>query len=177
MLFLLGLPSSGPKVTIFDPNLDWTKEAQQYASLVALGPHPFQVAWFRVLGAGEQPHEEPKGIDFKTLEAAAYTSGDRDYWEGKYVQVVGQFSPHPRSDRLFNLARYRIQCCAADAIQVSVPMLSNEPVTGYVANDWVKVTGRVEFRERSPGQYITVVHVAARKGIEGTAPDPRQYIQ
>lgn len=175
MLFLLGLPSSGPKVTHKDM-LDLTEEAKQYAGLVALGPQPLQAAWFQVFGFSDMPQEEPKGIDFKTLEAAAYTAADREYWEGKYVQVLGQFSPNPRSDRLFNLARYRIQCCAADAIQVSVPMISREPVTGYAPNDWVKVTGRVEFRERG-GQFLTVVQIAGPRSIVPSDPDPRPYIQ
>ncbi|MCI0457214.1 MAG: hypothetical protein L0Z62_09575, partial [Gemmataceae bacterium] len=62
------------------------------------------------------------GVDFKTLEAMARSEDRRKEWAGKTVQVVGQFN-FRGGDRFFELVRFKMQCCSADAIQVGVPVV------------------------------------------------------
>jgi uncharacterized membrane protein YcgQ (UPF0703/DUF1980 family) len=118
------------------------------------------------------------GVDFGTLHAIAFNPALQRKWNGKTVQVVGQFAPYPQSDRAFKLARYRIQCCGADAIQLDIPIVSRESIRGVQRNDWVKVTGRVEFRE-VPGRAgkMTYLLVARRENIQHTSPEPDPYIR
>lgn len=115
------------------------------------------------------------GIDFKALEALGFNPARREEFNGKVVQVVGQYAPqHPN---LFQLARYRRQCCAADAVQVSVPIMTQEPVTHLKRNDWVRVIGRVEFRQQ-PGfaGLKTVLRVARAEHVKETRPEVNPYI-
>jgi hypothetical protein len=119
-------------------------------------------------------------IDFKALEALAFNPVTQKEWAGRTVRVLAQLAP--QGDRFFTLARYRIQCCGADAVQVSIRgRLTRgsllEVPTHPQHNDWVRVTGRVEFREQ-PGQggKKTGVVVQRPRDIEKSAPDPNPYI-
>ena len=57
-----------------------------------------------------------------------------------------------------------------------VPMLAREPITKFSPEDWVKVTGKVEFREAGADKYVTVVVVSAASDVvKLDAPEP--YIQ
>jgi hypothetical protein len=115
------------------------------------------------------------GIDFKALEALGFSPSRREEFNGKVVQVVGQYAPqHPN---LFQLARYRRQCCAADAVQVSVPIMTQEAVTHLKRNDWVRVIGRIEFRQQ-PGfsGLKTVLRVARAEHVKETQPEVNPYI-
>lgn len=120
-------------------------------------------------------------IDFKSLEALAFSPALRDEWKGKTVQAWAQFAPY--GERQGTLVRYRIQCCGADAVAVSIPMqlshgsLSEIPPPRPQHNDWVKVTGRVDFRVL-PGQggVKTVLVVPRPSGIKKSNPDPVPYI-
>jgi hypothetical protein len=121
-------------------------------------------------------------IDFKSLEALAFSPALREEWKGKTVQAWAQFAPF--GERQGTLVRYRIQCCGADAVAVSIPMLlssgslSEIPAPRPQHNDWVKVIGRVDFRQL-PGQggLKTVLVVSRPSNIKKSSPDPVQYIQ
>jgi hypothetical protein len=123
--------------------------------------------------------EAPIYIGFKELEALAFNPDSRTNWSGKKVQVIGQFAPYGRSDRWFSLARYRIQCCAADAVQLNVPIFCKEVLKDFKRDDWVRVTGRVEFREQPgrPGTYNTVLVVNRWANIVRTAADTDPYVR
>jgi hypothetical protein len=116
--------------------------------------------------------EPAEGIGFKDLEALAYNSEDQKKYKGKMVTVVGQFAPSPSSDKWFSLARYRIQCCAADAVQLNVGIYCKESVSNIPKSQWIKVTGRVEFRPNPsrPGTMMTVLIVYTRNSIKETSP-------
>jgi uncharacterized membrane protein YcgQ (UPF0703/DUF1980 family) len=117
-------------------------------------------------------------IDFRQLEQLAYEPNLRSAYNNKKVQVVGQFVPYPNTDRFFNLSRLRIQCCGADAVQINVPVLCRESVKGFNKEDWVRVTGRIEFREQTgrAGVYRTVLVVGRMANVSATSPDPKPYI-
>jgi len=177
ILFLLDLPNQGPQaaerevaVRSADP-----QAAPVYGSLVGVGPLPLPQL---VLAAAVMTDGPVYGMDFKSLEAAALDEFRRKEWQGKTVRVVGQFASAPRSDRLFRLVRYRIQCCAADAVEYSIPALCRESLAGIKLNDWVQVTGQIQFqRERNGPGYMTVLLVPRRRNVALTDPDPNPYIQ
>jgi hypothetical protein len=123
------------------------------------------------------------GVDFKTIEALAFSPERQAEWTGRTVQVVGQFAPQQGTDRVFTLARFRIQCCGADAVQLSIPMVLMRGGVGDIQgsprqNDWVRVTGRVEFREQ-PGRAgkITVLRISRPANIVKWRPEPDPYIR
>lgn len=121
----------------------------------------------------------PFGMDFKTLESLAYVPQIRNDYNGKTVQVVGQYAPRFDNDRVFTLVRHRIQCCRADAIQLDVPIISREPLKGLQPDQWVKVTGRVEFLAdpRQPNRLRTVLRVSRKVYVVPTSPDPEIYVR
>jgi hypothetical protein len=120
-------------------------------------------------------------IDFKTLVALAFNPVAQREWAGRTVRVLAQLLP--QGDRFFALVRFRRECCAADAIQVEIPArLSHgsleESPTRVQKNDWVRVTGRVEFFEqRGRASKRTVLVVQRPRDVEKSTPDPNPYIQ
>jgi uncharacterized membrane protein YcgQ (UPF0703/DUF1980 family) len=92
------------------------------------------------------------------------------------VKVRGQFAPGPEP-RLFSLARFRIQCCAADAVQYEVPVGCKEPITGIKRNDWIEVTGRIDFRLNPRNNSYYTIHLSpSRNGVAATNPDLNPYL-
>jgi hypothetical protein len=181
MLFLLGLPSRAVPLTPGDV-VDVSNEAAQLAQIVAAGTTPFAQAELAgaMLLQGEEGFDldSPVPIDFKQLEQLAFEDSLRKSWNQKKVQVSGQFVPYPGTDRVFNLSRLRIQCCGADAVQLNIPVVCRESLKGFNREDWVRVTGRIEFREQPgrPGIFKTVLVVGRRANVMGTDADPRPYI-
>jgi hypothetical protein len=134
-----------------------------------------------------------KGFDpelgFRELEGAAYSQERRDYFEGKTVRLKGQFAP-TGSDRMFSLVRFKINCCAADAIPLSAVIMidpdSKEQLNPaqYVGR-WVEVTGQVQFRTREKNgreEWVTVIVVKPDEDhplsrlIVPTPPDTRPFV-
>jgi uncharacterized membrane protein YcgQ (UPF0703/DUF1980 family) len=56
-------------------------------------------------------------------------------------------------------------------------MISREPITELQREDWVRVTGRVEFRDDGRGGKMTVVVISKASDVEKCPPDPNPYIQ
>jgi uncharacterized membrane protein YcgQ (UPF0703/DUF1980 family) len=177
MLYLLGLPSDPPSVSGASVALDVTEDAHLSAMLVGAGTMPFGAlppAWALAADHAAGP---ARIVGLKELEQAAYEPGIRKQWQGKYVRVVGQLNPSSRNDRIFEVVRYRIQCCAADAIRIGVPALCRDSMAGAQPGEWVEVTGRVMFTETRPGTFITILQVPHRKNVSPTQADPNPYLQ
>jgi hypothetical protein len=182
MLYLIGLPHRLPGGAA---SFDLSQEAQAYAAVVAASPAPFAALPLAALAAGEHVDGKAKVVSFKELEGAAYDPVQMQHWRGSVVQVIGQFAPHPASDRAFEVVRFRIQCCGADAIKMGVRCVSRETLPGIRTGDWVRVTGRVVFIEERPEHYVTVLQVlrrnpalpASQQPVVPTDPDPNPYIQ
>jgi hypothetical protein len=119
----------------------------------------------------------PIKLEFKELERWAYNESQRLHFEGMSGTLKGQFVPG-KSDRMFGLVRYRITCCAADAIPLNVVILSPESITRVKRDQWVEVTGRIEFRKkRDREEYIPVLQLQSRNDVQLTEPDFNPYIQ
>jgi hypothetical protein len=177
ILFLLGLPNELPKIPAAQTSVDSSQEAAAFAGLVGIGgwPLPQTVLAGAIVAEGTGP-AEPLG--FKTLEQAAATSESRQAWAGKRVSVQGIFAPYSNSDRVFRLVRFRMQCCGADLIRLDVPMICKESLAsaGLKPDQWVEVSGRVEFRNQGD-RAITVLLVPSVRSIAPCKPDPNPHIQ
>jgi hypothetical protein len=177
MLYLLGLPNKPPSAAGAAMKLDVTQDVQSFAGLVALSASPLQPLGLAASLDADRIEGPGKMVGLKELEGAAYDAASRQVWQGQVVRVVGQFNPHPRSDRFFEVVRYRIQCCAADAIRLTIPGMCRESLAGIQPNSWVEVTGRVAFQEVRPDTFVTVLQMPGRKNLTETDPDPNPYIQ
>jgi len=78
---------------------------------------------------------------------AAEEPSMRTDFEGKQIDVIGQFMPahrnNPKGDR-FNLVRMFMMCCAADARPMAVAVQTEQP-PGVPEMSWVKVVGKASF--------------------------------
>jgi uncharacterized membrane protein YcgQ (UPF0703/DUF1980 family) len=109
-----------------------------------------------------------KGFDFSVgfqqLQQASATPESRQYYEGKTVQLVGRYLPGA-NDTTFGLVRYKMNCCAADAIPLSALIMldprSSQKLPPDLPGQWVQVRGQVQFWQRrdKPGVFATVVLV------------------
>lgn len=124
------------------------------------------------------PLSSGKGValDYKTLEGMRSNETLRNHWKDKIVEVRGQYMPFGGNNQQFMLARMKINCCASDAIRLNVPMVSREPITAFAPEQWVKVTGKVEFRKIGEDKYITVVVISTARDVE-KLDTPEPYIQ
>jgi hypothetical protein len=174
ILFLLGLPSRPPQIVAQEVVIDTRAEAEQAARLTGLGVDGWQQLGFLAASVQDQADQTPIPVNFKRLETMASSPGERDHWKGKTISVKGQFMP--QTDRLFTLVRLSIQCCAADAVQLNVPILAREPITDIKREEWILVTGRVDFREVK-GKQTAIVLVNRRSAIRSTPPDLNPYEQ
>ncbi len=179
VFYLLGLPSTIQSARDVSEDVNMGKEADSYAAIVASGFQPWDQVALVSASFADPTQGEVYKIGFQELEGAAYSPDRMAYWDGKTVEVPGQFVPSSHSDRVFTLARMKISCCANDATQLSIKMVSREPITGINPSEWVKVTGRVEFRPRAPGTrlYDTYLQVQGTASIKKTPPDPNPYLQ
>jgi hypothetical protein len=180
VLFLLGLPRKGREVD--DVNAGFTPYAiAEEVALIGSGAEP----WSHLAYVGSLGKDEIKGevfdYDFKKLEeevrgaAASPDPNVRAEWKDKAIRVIGKFAPSRESQREFGLIRYRISCCASDAIPLTLPILSRENV--IVPRDtWVQVTGRVEFRKRRD-ENVAVIVVSGKDKVVPCPPDANPYIQ
>jgi hypothetical protein len=172
MIFFLRLPGKPPQVSGMDLDLtgDSKNDVAKAAGMVGAGPAPLVQL---VLAAGVLRKAEP--IDFKRLELLAADEGDRQTWAGRVVRAKGQLVPGP-GPHMFSLVRLKIQCCAADVIQVKVGGICQDDVSNIPNQQWVTVEGQVGFAPMN-GKYYTFLKVAKRDDIKLTEPDYNPYIQ
>lgn len=104
-------------------------------------------------------------LTFKNLEWISQREHKRDLYSGKMGAVVGQFVP-TADPRQFNLIRYNMRCCAADAVPVRALLMIDPKYQGPEVdvrareNQWVRVTGQIQFiQNRRTGEYITALIV------------------
>jgi hypothetical protein len=136
-------------------------------------------------------------LDFKELDGANLVPERRKYYEGKRCRLKGQFAPSGR-DSMFTLVRYRMRCCAADAVPLqAVILVDNSQVKelkelpeeekkinpAEYKDEWVEVTGQIQFRQiRGREDYVTVIVVRPTKDrplsklIERVPPESNPYL-
>lgn len=123
---------------------------------------------------GSVKNVEDKGslgreLTFKELEGVAYDAERRTAYEGKTVELKGQFVGST-NDRVFRLVRLKINCCAADAIPLNAIIFiepkdpnSKEKLPAQdLQMKWVRVTGQIQFKSRNQGgkeEWVTLIVV------------------
>ena len=121
-------------------------------------------------------HGDYVEMTFKQLEDSTLTPEQRNMYTGMAVQVIGQFSGE--NDRYFKLSRYKINCCAADAIPLKAvigidysqhkdgPRLEPQKLR----NRWVRVRGILQFKDGGNGAFVPIVVVTpTREAAESLA--------
>lgn len=180
ILFLLGLPNKPPTI-MADHGRTFSTVAPDVESMlvrIGLGADPVsQLANLNGMMNGAPATEDAKYVYYKELEGFADNAQLREDWKGRAVKVVGQYSPRSDNDHVFMLARLKISCCANDAVQLNVPMIAREPIRGYKLNDWVRVTGKVDFRKDAGGTFRTVVLISKASDVQACEPDTNPYVQ
>ncbi len=109
-------------------------------------------------------------IGFAELQQASLSPESRDYYEGKTITLTGQYSG--QDPKRFTLVRFKIACCAADAVKLNAVIMvdagSGEAIDpDKYRNKWVEVKGRVHFIQR-PGsnEYLTALILYPIKEVE-----------
>lgn len=112
----------------------------------------------------------------KVIHLSAYDLGraanrpeERDYYEGATGVIQGQLVPKGDDGRLFTLVRYKMACCAADAVPINVLIVTADPVTHVQAGDWVEVSGQMQFRARGR-EFVPVIQVSENQDIRSIPP-------
>lgn len=127
---------------------------------------------------GQLNDVEAKGghlnFSFAELASAAYDKDKREMAEGQTVTLKGQFKPI--GDREFTLYQLKMTCCRSDMIPLKARIVTDNPVvaaTNVKPEDWVKVTGVVQFVEiPEQKQFIPVIRVKTKQGgIASTPPE------
>jgi uncharacterized membrane protein YraQ (UPF0718 family) len=150
-------------------------EAESHLFSIGLGPDP--LAQLVHAGVAFNPISAGKGepVDYMTLYTAPLSDEQRKIWDNKLVEVRGEYDPGP-SDRVFGLARSKIQCCYSDLMKITIAVGSRESISGLKRGQWVKVTGKVGFR-RQGNSYFPVLMVSSAKDVADCNPDVNPYVK
>jgi hypothetical protein len=145
VLFFLGLPNKG-----ISKGSDMKLTADEQAEV-------------EKLASGKSKGGDVVPMTFLQLERAALSQDARDAYAGRMVSVTGEyFGDNPYR---FTLQRYKLNCCAADAIPLkAIIALSPEAQKKYKLDPskyqkkWVDVTGRLEFFYlRTSNEYVSTI--------------------
>ncbi len=117
----------------------------------------------KVKDVTDPAHGEVFEVNFPELQRAPATPGSRATYEGKTIRIKGEYLPG--NERLFTLVRYRMNCCARDAVALkAVIMLAPQHSEDTLPqNDlqrkWVQVEGQVQFQPdpSQPGNWVTII--------------------
>jgi hypothetical protein len=115
-------------------------------------------------------------LNFRDLESWANNEEQREYFEGKTGTLKGQFVLG-KTPNTFGLVRFKMTCCAADAIPLNVAIISPESVANIKPMSWVQVTGQIQFRKRKDrDEYLPVLKLRSRQDIQPTERDEDPYL-
>ncbi|MBY0527731.1 MAG: hypothetical protein K2R98_30315 [Gemmataceae bacterium] len=114
-------------------------------------------------------------LGFRDLERAAYQESQRQLYEGKTGVLRGQFVP-TNKDNVCRLVRWKMTCCAADAIPLNVRIISPESYGAIPAGQWVEVEGQIQFRKNDRDEYAPVLQLKSRNDIRKIEPETNPYL-
>lgn len=149
ILFMLGLPNKAPSVSVPVGKVEVEElvDAKGSAQLVSLAPDPFSQITF----VGYQQHDA-KGtgdvidIAFRRLFDANGNGPDGKMLQGKQVVLKGVCRKMPDNDKVAFVARFLRQCCSADAVQITIPVVSRQSLAAVQDGAWVVVHGKIDFQ-------------------------------
>ena len=94
---------------------------------------------------------------------------------GQTIEVIGQVVHRKEAEHEkgpFQLIRFVMSCCAADAQPIAVLVDYPKAKSDFKSMTWVKVTGRVEFRQAGPTWYAAITPIE----VKPTAAPADQYL-
>jgi hypothetical protein len=100
-------------------------------------------------------------VGFAQLQQASLSPESRDFYEGKTITLTGQYAGN--SAKRFTLVRYKMACCARDAVPLNAVIMVDPKSDMKINPDlyggkWVEVRGRVHFLQAPGGrEYITAL--------------------
>jgi len=179
ILFALGLPNKAPTAVV--PNLAGLEEppleAPGVITLTALGTDPY--SQLALTGAftheRKEKDEHAMLVEYRKLFDSAQDAKTREYFKNKVVLLKGQFRHLPDNPKVAIVARFLRQCCSADAVQISIPVVSRRDLNSIPNDSWVHVRGRVDYAQRD-SRFILRIIVQGKDNILATTPDESQYI-
>jgi hypothetical protein len=163
VLFMLNLPNEGFSANYKDVHVEDELVPQTVVSAVGmlapLGGGPlFSVSSLHPgcndrYSGGVVKSIEYHDLRFSNLERAASDPNLRAELSGRSATIIGKFVASGESNR-FGLVRYRMNCCAADALPLNAVMMVTPSWQGERLDvkerqqKWVKVTGRIFFLKK-----------------------------
>jgi uncharacterized membrane protein YcgQ (UPF0703/DUF1980 family) len=88
--------------------------------------------------------------------------------------------PSKENEKMFTLVRFKITCCAADAVPLNLAIISPESISKFKQLEWVRVEGQIQFRKRrdKADEYLPVLQLESRDDIkELDSPPANPYLQ
>jgi uncharacterized membrane protein YraQ (UPF0718 family) len=156
---------------------------------------PVKVTVDTNLGSQEAASDGTKRVSFVQLESAAASPEGRNLYQDPTlrVRVVGQYIAQSvqnvgKYEQRFMLVRYRMNCCAADAVPIKVLILVDPDIKQFLPSGreldkkWVQVRGRVQFIEDHRGVQVPALilerdsRISPETLIEEVPADPNPYI-
>jgi len=124
-------------------------------------------------------------LTFKELQNATMNPEQQQLYEGRTIKIRGQYVPSGNNSK-FSLVRYKMNCCAADAIPLKAwilidPQWNEKLKPEEMQGKWVLVTGKIQFR-KVKGEIATVIFVQSSKEhpltelVETVDPDNNPYV-
>jgi hypothetical protein len=118
----------------------------------------------------------PVPLDLAVLQRALYNEEQREQLEGHTGRIKGLFVP-AEDPREGTVVRFKLICCAADVLPLRVQLVSPAPITQVEAEQWVEVTGQVQFRKlRDRDELVPVLQLRTPADVVAVDPDPRPFL-
>lgn len=116
-------------------------------------------------------------LDFKELDQAAYSPEKRKWFQGRFGMLRGQYAPSP-NPKVFSLVRFKMACCAADAIPIKAVIEVPEEIRDIKPQEWIEVRGKIQFRQvKDRNEFVPVLRVRKTDDVRKIPPEPNLYIQ
>jgi len=113
-------------------------------------------------------------LDFLELYGSAYNPAKREFLEGRTGVLKGQLVPGKPP----TLVRFKMGCCAADAIPFHIAFVPPARVADLKPMSWVEVTGQIQYGKRKGlDQYIPVLKARSLQDIVPTTREDPYYLE
>lgn len=118
---------------------------------------------------GDKSKGEDFDVTFSELATSAAYPETRSLFEGKVVRISGRYVGEER--KRFTLIRYRMTCCAADAVPLSAVMMVDPDCSESLSwlrfqGQWVEVQGEVRYLKIADTEnYVCAVLLKPEEGM------------
>jgi hypothetical protein len=181
ILFALGQPASSDQGVLptHHGDLDLPPlEPESAASLAAPTEDLFsQLALAGILPTAQKTETAGMvpGVEFRRLHESPGKDGERRFLNGKSVLVKGEYMADPDNPRVGYVMRYLRQCCSADAVPVSIPVVGRQALPALTQRAWAHIRVKVDYVPRD-GRYQMRLIVLRPQDMQEARQDESVYI-